>query len=76
MCFYYRDLQTSVQIPAELLPGIQDGGDIRCLVLITETLPSGAYVDKFQLQAQQASNGLKVCVIFFPFTGIFFLIFY
>lgn len=54
---FHRDLQTTLTIhknDLKMLPGVS------CCVLLVETLPSGLYVDTFQLENQAALGGPKV----------------
>ncbi|WAQ96929.1 hypothetical protein MAR_029619, partial [Mya arenaria] len=58
-----KELLTSVDMPRELLPDYFDGGDIDCHMLFREVIPSGAYVDPFQLQEQRHFGGPDVKVV-------------
>ncbi|XP_052769123.1 phosphatidylinositol-glycan biosynthesis class X protein-like isoform X2 [Mya arenaria] len=60
---FHRELLTSVDMPRELLPDYFDGGDIDCHMLFREVIPSGAYVDPFQLQEQRHFGGPDVKVV-------------
>lgn len=54
----YRDIETVVSIqPSDIVP--RPGGEA-CSVLLIETLPSGLYVDTFQLDAVAAFGGPQV----------------
>jgi len=51
----YREIRTEVRIPNSLMDVNPD-----CSIVIVELLPSGAYVDPFQLQSLQEFGGPKV----------------
>lgn len=65
----YRDLLTVVRIPETDIAIFED---VECSILFTETLPSGAYVDPYQLNSLKPYGGPDVC--FCKFIETFFYI--
>lgn len=67
-CFY-RELHTKLQVPGDLLPDVTPGGDVSCKLMFLVTLPSGAFVDPYQLKALEPFAGpdVSLCIVFFLF---------
>ena len=59
----HRELSTSISIPAGLLAKNVDFAETSCLLLFTETIPSGAYVDPYQVASLRPFGGPDVSPI-------------
>lgn len=57
---FCRELTTRLLIPDELMPDVIPGGDVNCFMLFEETVPSGAYVDPYQLKSLRPFDGPDV----------------
>ncbi|KAK3598853.1 hypothetical protein CHS0354_008595 [Potamilus streckersoni] len=57
---FHRNLRTEISIPRESIHFKPSTGDIACAVLLEETLPSGAFVDPYQLESLRAFGGPDV----------------
>lgn len=54
---FHRDLSSSISVQAELLTNVENSREISCLLLFTETIPSGAYVDPYQIASLRPFRG-------------------
>ncbi|KAL3875948.1 hypothetical protein ACJMK2_033848 [Sinanodonta woodiana] len=57
---FHRMLRTEISIPQESMHFKPSTGDIACRVLLDETLPSGAFIDPYQLETLRAFGGPDV----------------
>ena len=57
---FHRELSTSIQFLKRELHDVDDTEDISCGLLFTEVIPSGAYVDPYQIASLKSFGGPDV----------------
>jgi len=61
--YHFREIKTSLTITKELMPDVTPDGDVTCSMVFLETIPSGAYVDPYQLKSLKPFGGPDVRIL-------------